>query len=172
MAETARRTTRRRDRANTTYKTPDLHGTSQRPARRLRSSVLAATSDVCDGVRSRRSAGLAASAGGAGEIGAARLRAVRAATSGAGDVEPRRCLRSAVRAASARRESTSAFLFDARSTVRSCAASATDARAALRKRWVATVDKLGPGYRTKRGSEMPGWVGWGEGSGGGADAGA
>ena len=35
---------------------------------------------------------------------------------------------------------------------------ATDARAALRKRWVATVEKLGPGYRTKRGSEMPDWV--------------
>ena len=34
----------------------------------------------------------------------------------------------------------------------------TDARAALRKRWVATVEKLGPGYRTKRGSEMPDWV--------------
>ena len=35
---------------------------------------------------------------------------------------------------------------------------ATDARTALRKRWVATVEKLGPGYRTKRGSEMPDWV--------------
>ena len=35
---------------------------------------------------------------------------------------------------------------------------ATDARTALRKRWVATVDKLGPGYRTKRGAEMPVWV--------------
>ena len=35
---------------------------------------------------------------------------------------------------------------------------ATDARAALRKRWVATVEKLGPGYRTKRGSKMPDWV--------------
>ena len=35
---------------------------------------------------------------------------------------------------------------------------ATDARTALRKRWVATVDKLGPGYRTKRGAEMPDWV--------------
>ena len=31
---------------------------------------------------------------------------------------------------------------------------ATDARAALRKRWVAMVERLGPGYRTKRGSEM------------------
>lgn len=149
MAETARRTTRRRDRANTTYKTPDLHGTSQRPARRLRSSVLAATSDVCDGVRSRRSAGLAASAGGAGEIGAARLRAVRAATSGAGDVEPRRCLRSAVRAASARRESTSAFLFDARSTVRSCAASATDARAASFRAFFAMSDRTWRSYASR-----------------------
>ena len=35
---------------------------------------------------------------------------------------------------------------------------ATDARAALRKRWVAMVEKLGPGYRTKRGAEMPDWV--------------
>ena len=35
---------------------------------------------------------------------------------------------------------------------------ATDARTALRKRWVATVDKLGPGYRTKRDAEMPDWV--------------
>ena len=35
---------------------------------------------------------------------------------------------------------------------------ATDARTALRKRWVATVGKLGPGYRTKRGAEMPDWV--------------
>ena len=35
---------------------------------------------------------------------------------------------------------------------------ATDARAALRKRWVAMVGKLGPGYRTKRGAEMPDWV--------------
>ena len=35
---------------------------------------------------------------------------------------------------------------------------ATDARAALRKRWVATVEKSGPGYRTKRGFEMPDWV--------------
>ena len=32
---------------------------------------------------------------------------------------------------------------------------ATDARAALRKRWVAMVEKLGPRYRTTRGSEMP-----------------
>ena len=32
---------------------------------------------------------------------------------------------------------------------------ATDARTALRKRWVAMVEKLGPGYRTKRGAEMP-----------------
>ena len=36
---------------------------------------------------------------------------------------------------------------------------ATDARAALRKRWVAMalamVERLGPGYRTKRGAEMP-----------------
>ena len=32
---------------------------------------------------------------------------------------------------------------------------ATNARTALRKRWVAMVDKLGPGYRTKRGAEMP-----------------
>ena len=35
---------------------------------------------------------------------------------------------------------------------------ATDARTALRKRWVAMDEKLGPGYRTKRGSEMPDWV--------------
>ena len=35
---------------------------------------------------------------------------------------------------------------------------ATDARAALRKCWVAMVEKLGPGYRTKRGAEMPDWV--------------
>ena len=35
---------------------------------------------------------------------------------------------------------------------------ATDARTALRKRWVATVEKLGPGHRTKRGAEMPDWV--------------
>ena len=35
---------------------------------------------------------------------------------------------------------------------------ATDARTALRKRWVAMVEKLGPGYRTKRGAEMPDWV--------------
>ena len=35
---------------------------------------------------------------------------------------------------------------------------ATDARAVLRKRWVATVERLGPGYRTKRGAEMPDWV--------------
>ena len=32
---------------------------------------------------------------------------------------------------------------------------ATDARTALRKRWVATVEKSGQGYRTTRGSEMP-----------------
>ena len=32
---------------------------------------------------------------------------------------------------------------------------AADACTALRKRWVATVGKLGPGYRTKRGAEMP-----------------
>ena len=32
---------------------------------------------------------------------------------------------------------------------------ASDARAALRKRWVTTVGKLGPGYRTTRGAEMP-----------------
>ena len=35
---------------------------------------------------------------------------------------------------------------------------ATDARTALRKRLVATVEKLGPGYCTKRGTEMPDWV--------------
>ena len=35
---------------------------------------------------------------------------------------------------------------------------AANARTALSKRWVATVDKLGPGYRTKRGAEMPDWV--------------
>ena len=35
---------------------------------------------------------------------------------------------------------------------------ATSARTALRKRWVAMVGKLGPGYRTKRGAEMPDWV--------------
>ena len=35
---------------------------------------------------------------------------------------------------------------------------ATDARTALRKRWVAMVEKLGPGYHTKRGAEMPDWV--------------
>ena len=35
---------------------------------------------------------------------------------------------------------------------------ATDARAALRKRWVVMIEKLGPGYRTKRGAEMPDWV--------------
>jgi len=35
---------------------------------------------------------------------------------------------------------------------------ATNARTALRKRWVAMVEKLGPGYRTKRGAEMPDWV--------------
>ena len=35
---------------------------------------------------------------------------------------------------------------------------ATDARAALQKRWVAMVKRLGPGYRTKRGVEMPDWV--------------
>ena len=35
---------------------------------------------------------------------------------------------------------------------------ATDARTALRERWVATAEKLGPGYRTKRGAEMPDWV--------------
>ena len=34
----------------------------------------------------------------------------------------------------------------------------TDARMALRKRLVAAVGKLGPGYRTKRGIEMPDWV--------------
>ena len=34
---------------------------------------------------------------------------------------------------------------------------ATDARAALRKRWVATDEKLGPGYCTKRGAEMSDW---------------
>ena len=32
---------------------------------------------------------------------------------------------------------------------------ATDARAALRKRWVVMVGKLGLGYRPKRGAEMP-----------------
>ena len=37
-------------------------------------------------------------------------------------------------------------------------AEAKDARTALRKRWVATVEKLGPGYRTKRGVEIPDWV--------------
>ena len=35
---------------------------------------------------------------------------------------------------------------------------AASARTALRKRWVAVVDKLGPGYRAKRGAEMPDWV--------------
>ena len=35
---------------------------------------------------------------------------------------------------------------------------ATSARTALWKRWVATVEKLGPEYRTKRGAEMPDWV--------------
>ena len=35
---------------------------------------------------------------------------------------------------------------------------AANARTALSKRWVATVGKLGPGYRTKRGAEMPDWV--------------
>lgn len=35
---------------------------------------------------------------------------------------------------------------------------ASDARTALRKRWVAMVEKSGPGYRTKRGAEMPDWV--------------
>ena len=35
---------------------------------------------------------------------------------------------------------------------------ATSTRTALRKRWVATLEKLGPGYRTKRGAEMPDWV--------------
>ena len=35
---------------------------------------------------------------------------------------------------------------------------ATDARAALRKRWVAMAEMLGPGYRTKRGAEMLDWV--------------
>ena len=35
---------------------------------------------------------------------------------------------------------------------------ATDARAALRKRWIVVVERLGPGYRTKRGAEVPGWV--------------
>ena len=35
---------------------------------------------------------------------------------------------------------------------------ASDARTALRKRWVAMVEELGPGYRTKRGAEMPDWV--------------
>ena len=34
----------------------------------------------------------------------------------------------------------------------------TDARTALRKRWVATVEKLGSGYRTKRGAMVPDWV--------------
>jgi len=35
---------------------------------------------------------------------------------------------------------------------------ATDARTALRKRWVEMVEKLGPGYRTERGAEMSDWV--------------
>ena len=35
---------------------------------------------------------------------------------------------------------------------------ASDARTALRKRWVAMVEKLGLGYRTKRGAEMLDWV--------------
>ena len=35
---------------------------------------------------------------------------------------------------------------------------ATDARAVLQKRWVAMVGRLGLGYRTKRGAEMPDWV--------------
>ena len=35
---------------------------------------------------------------------------------------------------------------------------ATDVRTAIRKRWVAMVEKLGPGYRTQRGTEMPDWV--------------
>ena len=44
------------------------------------------------------------------------------------------------------------------SKARRGATEATDARTALRKRWVAVVEKLGPGYRTKRGAEMPDWV--------------
>ena len=35
---------------------------------------------------------------------------------------------------------------------------ASDARTALGKRWVGTVEKLGPGYRTTRGAEMPDWA--------------
>ena len=38
------------------------------------------------------------------------------------------------------------------------AVEATSARTALRKRWVTMVGNLGPGYRTKRGAEMPDWV--------------
>ena len=41
------------------------------------------------------------------------------------------------------------------SKARRDATEATDARTALRKRWVAMVEKLGAGYRTKRGAEMP-----------------
>ena len=35
---------------------------------------------------------------------------------------------------------------------------ASDARTALRKRWVGAVEKLGPEYRMARGAEMPDWV--------------
>ena len=35
---------------------------------------------------------------------------------------------------------------------------ASNARTALSKKWVGTVEKLGPGYRTKRGAEMPDWA--------------
>ena len=35
---------------------------------------------------------------------------------------------------------------------------ASNARTALRKRWVGVVKRLGPGYRTARGEEMPDWV--------------
>ena len=27
-----------------------------------------------------------------------------------------------------------------------------------KKKWVGTAEKLGPGYRTKRGAEMPDWA--------------
>ena len=34
----------------------------------------------------------------------------------------------------------------------------SNTRTALSKKWVGTVEKLGPGCRTKRGTEMPDWV--------------
>ena len=44
------------------------------------------------------------------------------------------------------------------STARRGAKEAMDARTALRKKWVGVVEKLGPGYHTARGAEMPDWV--------------